>query len=125
MMSKTMTTFGPWVQTKNVIVNVLAMVWDYANSQPYSEEEDSDYMKANKIIDDLLDLLKDHAVQGLKSFDEEVAESNLIDELKRFSKEAKVEADRIKKTTKNIEKFTEVLGKLTKVVEAIPGLPFI
>ncbi len=124
-MSKTMTTFGPWIQTKNVIVNVLAMVWDYANAQPYSEEETSEFVKANKVIDDLLDLLKEHAMQGLKSFDEEIAESNLVDELKRLSKEAKAEADRIKKATKSIEKFTEALNKVTKVVEAIPGLPLL
>lgn len=121
-MTKKMKSFGPWIQTRNVIADVLGMAWDHSNSLPASEDEDSEFAKVNRIIEELLSLLKRHAILGLNLVDESIANSGLIEELKVLSSEAKTEADRIKNATEKLEKFTAVVNKITTVVEKISAL---
>lgn len=122
---KTMQSFGPWIRTRNVIVSILAQAWDHANAQEFSEDENSEFVKANLVVDDLLELLKDHAVIGLKAFDEEIADSGLIERLAKLSKEAKAEADRIKEAVERVDDFAAALAKVTEVVGELTGLPFV
>ena len=124
-MSKSMSAFGPWVQTRNVISTVLGLSWDFANASAYSEDPNSDFVRINEVIDQLLDLLKQHALIGLRQIDETIADAGLIEELRRLSSEAKLETDRIKNATRDINKFAKVVGKVTEIVAKIPGLPFV
>lgn len=121
-MTKHANTLGSWQQTRNVLVQTLAMNTDAKVTTAFSKDKDSDFQKLQQNIDTTLEKLSEHALNGLRIVDDAIATGSVLNNLKRASQAAKDEADKIKKATKSIAKLTGLVNLVSSVVTKVAGI---
>lgn len=121
-MTKRANTLGSWQQTRNVLVQTLAMNTDAKATTAFSKDKDSDFQKLQQNIDTTLEKISEHALNGLRIVNEAIATSDVLDNLKRASQAAKDEADKINKATKSIAKLTGLVNLVSSVVTDVASI---
>lgn len=114
-----------WNDAYSALGNVLWIVRKKLETQPPSQDPQSDYAKlkaASKRINDEMFVMS-HV--GLRQVDDSIAASQLVSQLKAESKRAKEEAGKLKAATATIDKITGVIDKAAGVLAKIVGLPFL
>ena len=107
--------WGSWQQTRNSLVLSLSLNIELRNaSAPGSGEAAA----LSQLIEATLRDMQTHAVNGLRMIDLEIANADLVARIRTESKAAKAEADRIKNSTRSVQKLT----KLTQQLSALVGL---
>lgn len=118
-------TLGAWIQTRNTLVQNLVTTMEFRAPLPNSGDPGSDFAKANAQIDRLTNQILELALVGLKQVDDAIASGTLVQDIAALSKEAKKEADRIKRATRTIQDIVKAIDMVTGVVTKILGLPFL
>ena len=118
-------TLGAWAQTRNTLVQDLAMSMQILQSAPFSDDPNSDFQRATATDARILDALRRHAVLGINQIDDAIAAGPLVSEINALSKAAKTEADRIQAIAHTIADVAAVVDKVTGVVTKFAALPFI
>lgn len=112
-------SWGTWQQTRNTLVQTLSMNIELRNQQPVGSAEE---IALNQNIKTNLKDMQDHALAGLRQVNASVLASGNAAKLTKASKEAKAEADRIRRAVEKVEELTELTAKLTKLVVGIAAL---
>jgi hypothetical protein len=116
---------GAWTQTRNTLVQNLTSTMELQQNAPFSQDPASDFVQAGAQADRIQDQIRIHALSGLKQIDNAVAAGKLVKDISDLSKQAKVEADRIKNAAKTVAGITKAVDLVAGVVTKIAGLPFL
>lgn len=116
---------GAWTQTRNTLVQNLTSTMALQLDAPFSQDPASDFVQANVQADRIHEQIRVHALSGLKQIDAAIAAGTLVKDISALSKQAKVEADRIKNAAKTVGGIVKAVDLVAEVVGKIAKLPFL
>ena len=124
-MTKRVNQLSAWTQSRNALVENLTSTFQFLETEPHSNDPNSAFRKAEDESTRILEELRKLAVAGLRQIDDQIAAGTLVKDIADAAKDAKREADLLKKATKTIAKITKAVDVAAGVVTKIAGLPFL
>lgn len=124
-MTKRANQLSAWTQARNAMVENLTSTFQFLETEPFSNDPNSAFRRAEDESTRILGELRKLAVAGLRQIDDQIAAGTLVQKITDAAKEAKREADALKKATKTIARITKAVDAAAGVVTKIAGLPFL
>ena len=114
-----------WEEARQALARNLASTLEFLAVEPASADPDSGFQRAQRETDRILAETRKLAVAGLREIDDEIAAGDLVGRIATLSKEARDEAERLKRAIKTIDGIVKAVDKAAGVVTKIAGLPFL
>jgi len=110
---------GTWRQVRNVLFEMLSEALELQRVAPVGSARRRD---AQKLIDRIVELLKEHADSGLRQINDSAATRTALAAIKRGSASAKRESDRIQRATAVFDEVSALIDELAALVGGLTNL---
>lgn len=124
-MATSVNIIAGWQELNDAIAAAMQSIIEFLAEEPPSEDPASAFQQAQSQMLRLNRLSQEVAAAALQEIDDEIAASDLVDQINALSKEAKDEADALRNAAKTIQGIADVVGKIAGVITKVAGLPFL